>query len=269
MTSRTPLMRIQRLDWINLWDSENSLVGSGPQPGKAAGALASASIYLALSQLGANYPEIGSWISVGIDNSYWSINKPESGVSSPSFTGINTKVFENAVQSVSIQSSSIWEWYYSLRDTGPTYAKSSTGVLGNINLTTALLTTTCSPASINNISANAILVQPNDDMSTNGSFRLQLGDSPSSNFSGASCELKLQQVLYLVRIWIDGRCETGLHVNIETNSSTFPSIAHSTSGPNEAVIMQQLSEQFTSLLPYLDSMAPQSSLLQHLVFSTI
>lgn len=258
MTLKTPQMKLQNVDWMSYWDLGWGMVGDGPLSWKAAISLASALAFSALSSLGDLYRQ---------EPSGWRVQRD----GSDSGTVTNTRINGSSVQSMSYQGSSIWDIFHSSQKTGPSYARMSTGIIGTLNLTLPMLTTTCTSDDHISTSDDTITVETLNPLTSNATLVLHIGANIDESFSGARCTLRLHQVLSGIGFWIGGESSNtdlglGSNSGIDLNLSINSSMVLSSSSP-DATVLNQAGTQFSSMLPNLNGLATGASFVQHLLLS--
>ena len=191
MTIRTPQMKLQNVDWMNYWDLGWGMVGGGPHSWEAAIALASASIFSTLSCLGDLYQQQpSSWFG-----------QADGSVSG---TIIDTRINGSTVHSVSTQGSFIMEIFHKFQNTGPSYARMSSGMIGDLNLTLPMLTTSFQSNLKTSVSEDTILIETLEPLTSASKLILHIGANGGESFSGATCTLTLHQVVSWIHFWIGG-----------------------------------------------------------------
>ena len=264
MTLKTPRMSLTNLEWMNLWAVGWNIVGNGPQSWVSAVALASASMYGVLGSLDGIYgrDQQPGWCGVAdLDENVTALNNTVSG---------------STVESISIQTSFIIDIYNSLQENGPTYAKTSSGLMGTVSLTLPHLTTTCSPAnSSTTLDPNAISVSSLEDSTLNSMLKISIGPNSAANFSGAECVLSLRQIVFPVSFWYNGPKNDGLNLlgggfGISSGVGWIPPSITSLPLPltkNDADNLKQLGIQFSSMLPSMNGLLTGASFVQHMALA--
>lgn len=258
MTLRTPQMKLQNVDWMNYWDLGWEMVGGGPHSWEVAVALASASTFSALSSLGYLYQQQPpSWL--GQDDG------------SVSGTIIDTRIDGSTAQSISTQGSFIWDIFHTSQKTGPSYARMSSGMVGSLNITLPMLTTSCTSDVKTPISDDTIFIETLEPLTSNATLVFHIGANRRESFNGGSCTLRLQQVISWINFWIGGK-SPNTDLNLSKNSGIDSRLSMNSSivlpsSSADATVLDQLRAQFSSMLPYLNGLVPGSSFVQHLVLS--
>ena len=243
-----PRQQIEAIDWTNYWNLGWGTVGSGPQSWTAAIALASASTYTVLSRFGEFYFGNPGWSGIGEYHDSLA-------------TGINRNVSEQPFQSVSLQGNYIVDLYNSQKKKGSAGAKYREGMVGTANLTLPLLMTNCSLESNKDLGTGQINVSASvDDM-----LSINISPTNGTNHSRISCSVMFRQVLFPISFWLNGPVSDGLHLWYNGFDNVHPDDVKIL-GPTIAdpTILQQLGTQFSSMLPYLDGLLPQSTFADHL-----
>lgn len=256
MTLRTPQLKLQNVDWMNYGDLGWDTVGGGPR--EAAIALASASTFSALSSLGYLYQQQPSgWL--GRDDGF------DSG------TVINTRINGSTAWSISVQGSLVMDTFHNCQKTGPSYARMSCGMIGALNLTLPMLTTSCTSDDKTSISDDTIFPETLDPLTSNATLVLRIGADLAESFSGASCILRLHQVVSPINFWIgDEKCDSTLHLHSNSGIDNSLSINSSIVLPSssaDATVVSQLGTQFYAMLPYLNGLSPGGSFVQLILLS--
>ena len=261
MTLRTPRMSLTSLEWMDLWAVGQNIVGNGPQLWVSAVASASASMYSILGNLDGIYAR-------NQEPGWCGFAEPGNSV-----TALNNTVSGSTVESISIQTSFISDIYNSLQDNGPMYAKASSGLMGTVGLTLPRLTTTCSQ--VNNSTAlepNAISVNILDNSTLNDTLKIAMGPNAAASFTGAECATSFRQAVIPVNSWYNGPSVSGLNLIGDGFGDTEWMPRSVTSLPlpltqNDAENLRQLGLQFSSMLPSLDGLLTEASLVQHMALA--
>ena len=258
MALRTPQMKLQNVDWMNDWDLGRGMVGDGSQSWKVAIALASASTFSALGSLGHRYQQELSGL-VGKEDG------------SGSGTVVDTRINRSTMQSISIQGFTILDIFHNFQKTGPSYARMSSGMIGTLNLTLPMLTTSCTMDVLPFISDNTIFIEKLEPLKSNATLVIHIGANIGESFSGAVCTLRLLQVVSGIGFWIGGESAPNeLHLlnnnGIDNRLSINSSIVLPFSSA-DATVLNQVGAQFLSMFQSLDGLVPESSFVQHLVLS--
>lgn len=250
MTLSTPRMTIASIEWSNYRHMGLSTVSNGSQWQAAAYALASASTYTILASLEKIYqPADGVWRGVRETDT--------------DFTLINTNITKSEVKSTSIHGSFVTDMYENAKSHGPSYARSSTGMLGRATLTLPMLTTMCNTGTATESSAGRVLVERST--TANPSLTIQLGPNEGTGSDVAICHFTLQNVLFPVGFYL--RDHEGIHLE-DTSDNDFDSITvHPTSAVDEANL-QRLVTQLSAMLPHLNGLLPNSSFAEHLFLAS-
>lgn len=99
-------------------------------------------------------------------------------------------------------------------------------------------------------------------LTSEATLTLHIAPNPSMSFSGASCNLKLQQSLFPIDFWLATSRLQDMHFNQQhyrNDSTRYPASA------NEVANLQRLATHFSSMLPHLDGLLAGSSLADQLV----
>jgi hypothetical protein len=247
MALSTPRMNLTSIDWMNYQYTGLNNGRSGRQTGSTI-ELASASTFVTLNLLDGIYQHPPSW-SHAVENAAFS-------------TVMNTKISAHGVQSISVQWSYVRDMYNNARQTGPSYARASTGMIGQVNLTVPMLTTSCYTLPATNLSAGTILAQISDSSASGGVLTLLIAPDEGLNFTGAHCVLMLQQVHFPLSFWMMDHSPLNYNGQSELDSiMTFPTSAI------EMANLQRLAERFSSMLPSLNGLLPGSSFGEHLLLA--
>jgi hypothetical protein len=108
---------------------------------------------------------------------------------------VQTQSDDNFVRTVSLQNIGINDMWNQETKTGNDWARDSTGWTGLINVTLPFLETTCSASASTQIANETMLAQrPLDINSTDATLALFIG--ASTNFTGATCSIKVRQGLF-------------------------------------------------------------------------
>jgi hypothetical protein len=261
MTMSTPRMSLASIDWSNYRDMGLNTVSNGSQWSIAAAAFASASSYTTLASLDKLYqPFPRTWRGVKENDTYQTL--------------INTNINRSGVKSTSIQGSYVTDIYHNAKATGPSYARSSTGMLGSVTLTLPMLTTICNAGTTTELKPRTLLVQTSRPTAMNGTLTLQIWSNEETSFAGATCLLNLQQVLFPVHFWL--KDDSGFTFWLTDGSGlAFVDVPYSESGPITVLPpstvdkrnLERLAGQFSLMLPHLDGLLPNSSFAEHLVLA--
>lgn len=256
LSMSTPWMNLASIDWINSsWKAGWSIVGNGSQSLEAANALASASTYTALGSLRRIYQnQPRGWWGVIEDRTF--------------ITDINTNISNSPVQSISIQGQSVLDMYINARNADLSHARLSTGMIGVANLTLPMLTTTCSAGTAINSSAETIRAEISATSASNATLRLQFGALADTNFTGATCILMMQEVLFPFKFWQASLNPGDLNIPGDGNQGAeLDSIVISPPSTADAANLQRLATRLSLMLPYLDNLLPKSSFAQQLILA--
>jgi hypothetical protein len=245
MTLSTPWMNLTFIDWTNYPYTGVNSVKSGREMDSTV-TLASASAYVTLNLLNSIYQKPPGW-SHAVENAAFS-------------TVINTTVSASSVQSVSVRWSYVRDIYNNAKRTGPSYARASTGMIGHVKLTVPMLTTTCHVIPATNISAGTILAQVSAASVSGEELTITIAPDGRLNFTGAHCNLRLQQVHFPLNFWLMEHSPMNYNPQSELDAITiYPASA------TEVADLRRLSERFLSMLPSLNGMLPGSSFAEQLL----
>ena len=249
MTLTTPRMNLTSIDWTNYQYTGLNNFRSGP-PGPTV-ALTSASTYVMLNLLGNIYSKPPGWSFANGKSVY--------------ATALYTNTSATKVQSISIQGSAVIDTYNHAKETGPTHARLSPGMIGILHLTVPMLTTWCNPRPVANLSAGTTLVQVSEPSTSNAYLNFQIASDAKWNFTGAHWVLRLQQVLFPLDFWLAYPGRDGVNYNsLRPGPDTFPTYPPSAT---EVSNLRRLAKQFSLMLPYLNGGLPGSSLAEQLVLA--
>jgi hypothetical protein len=252
MTMLTPRMSLVSVDWSNYRYMGMNTVNNGSQWSVAAVAIASASTYMILASLDEIYqPPPRSWRGMTQNHTY--------------ITSIDTNIAKSGVKSISVQASYVSQIYDTARYTGPSYARSSTGMIGAVTLTVPMLTTVCNAGTATNLSSGIALSQTSRPAAPDRSLMFQIGSNAERNFSGATCSLILQQMLFPFQFWL--RDHEGLHFDSSQNASFRLTSTISPASAVDEANLQRLAGQFSAMLPHLNGLLPNSSFAEHLILA--
>jgi hypothetical protein len=247
MTLSTPRIDLTSIDWTDYSYTGLNNVRSGRETDSTA-ALASASAHVTLNLLDSIYKKPPGWLHA-VENAAFS-------------TIMNTNISASTVQSISVQWSYVRHIYNNAKQTGPSYARVSTGMIGHVNLTVPMLTTTCHALPATNMSAGTILAQVSDTSMSGGNLTLLIAPDASLKFTGACCNLRLQQVLFLLNFWLTEH--SPINYNPQSGLDAITTYPTST---NEEANLRRLLGRFLAVLPSLNGMLPGSSFAEHLVLA--
>ena len=251
MTLSTPRMDIASVEWSNYRDMGLNTVSNGSQWSAARHAFASASTYITLASLEKIY-QPAEWAWRGVRENDLDL------------TLINTNIIKSEVKSISIHGSYVTDMYENAKSHGPSYARSSTGMLGTATLTLPMLTTVCNAGTATELSSGIALVQTSRSAVANGFLTIQLGSSEGTEIDAATCHLTLQNVLFPFGFWL--RDHEGIHFGNDSDVG-FDSITVNPTSAVDEVNLQRLAAQFSAMLPHLNGLLPNSSFAEHLILA--
>ena len=136
------------------------------------------------------------------------------------------------------------------------------GMMGHVNLTVPMLTTTCHALAAVDISVATILAQVSDASVSGGDLTLLIAPDEMLNFTSARCNLRLQQVQLPLNFWLAEH--SPLNYNPQSGPDAITIFPTSTI---EVANLRRLSDRFLSMLPSLNGMLPGSSLAEHLILA--
>lgn len=252
----TARMNLASIEWIDsTWNAGWSIVGNGSQPLEAANALAAASAYIALGSL--------SRIYQNQPRGWWGVIENRTFI-----TDINTNFSNTTVRSISIQGRAALDMYNHARNADLNHAKSSAGMIGLVNLTLPMLTTTCSASTASTSSAETISVANLATSASKATLRLHIGALAGIDFAGATCNLVLQQIFFPFDFWQASSNPGDLNIPVDGHQkSNFSSTVVSPPSITDAANLHHLATRFSLLLPYLDNLLPKSSFAQQVVLA--
>lgn len=219
LTITTPIMQLHGLDWDDSWNQAWDMVGPGPASWDAAAALVTTNTYTTLAGISNAYRgKHPGWnhVTIATDGGFT--------------TGINTFIGDGTVQSISVQHFRVREVFEYFRANGShAFQRNSMGWIAQLNVTVPRLTTTCCmlPAH-RNISDNTIAVcvlklklcffsshiidltlQQIGGAQDDTTLDISIGSVQYLNFTGVSCQMALQQVLFPVGTWLSTQVNAG------------------------------------------------------------
>jgi hypothetical protein len=112
-------------------------------------------------------------------------------------TGINvpTNTSARSIRTLSLQFTGISAIWSTQAAVGTSWARTSTGFTGNLNLTLPLLETQCFPSNLTQIQNSTMMAQrPFNPNSTDATLFVLVG--ASGNFTGANCSITFRQGLF-------------------------------------------------------------------------
>lgn len=141
-------------------------------------------------------------------------------------------------------------------------------MIGVANLTLPMLTTTCSAGTAINSSAETIRAEISATSASNATLRLQFGALADTNFTGATCILMMQEVLFPFKFWQASLNPGDLNIPGDGNQGAeLDSIVISPPSTADAANLQRLATRLSLMLPYLDNLLPKSSFAQQLILA--
>lgn len=146
MTVNMPRKDILGVDWMNHWNDAWDMIGSGPATWDVAAALVAASTYTFLGGIPDTFRQtIPDWYEVGIEGDGYT-------------TGINTVIQGTTVQTISVQNSVVQNTFDYLKANGShDFQRYAIGWIAVLNTTVPMLSTTCSPGLLYNVTSDNVI----------------------------------------------------------------------------------------------------------------